>query len=179
MLSPSPESSYAFAIRIGIALNELDPAAVPADVRSAEAQGFDLVASGEHLFFHGPIPNAFVTLVTAAAVTDTSPRWRSCRYIPPLWPPSWPQPSIACSVVDSNWDGVAGEFPPEFAAAGLGNDRSHCAKPVAPNRINRTPRARPSCVARKLRFASAGEPCGAATPVCLVTWVRGTYDNER
>jgi hypothetical protein len=73
VLSPSPESSYAFAIRIGIALNELDPAAVPADVRSAEAQGFDLVASGEHLFFHGPIPNAFVTLVTAAAVTDTSP----------------------------------------------------------------------------------------------------------
>lgn len=123
MRSPSPEGGYVSAMRIGLALNELDPAAVPADARSAEAQGFDLVASGEHLFFHGPIPNAFVTLAAAAAVTDTV-RLLSSLTILPLYPAALAAKLAAAVDCVSRGRlelgvGVGGEFPPEFAAVGM------------------------------------------------------------
>jgi alkanesulfonate monooxygenase SsuD/methylene tetrahydromethanopterin reductase-like flavin-dependent oxidoreductase (luciferase family) len=59
------------AVRVGLALDPAgDPAGVPGQARAAEAAGFDLLASGEHVLFHGPAANAFVTLATAAAVTE-------------------------------------------------------------------------------------------------------------
>ena len=62
-----------------------DPADVPGAARRAEELGFDLVTSGEHLFFHGPTPNAFLTLAAAAAVTERI-RLVSTLTLLPLYP---------------------------------------------------------------------------------------------
>ena len=37
--------------------------------REAEEQGFDLIAAGEHLFFHGPVSNGLISLAAAAGAT--------------------------------------------------------------------------------------------------------------
>ena len=47
-----------------------DPGDITGEARHAERLGFDLAAAGEHVFFHGPVGNAFVTLAAAAAVTE-------------------------------------------------------------------------------------------------------------
>jgi alkanesulfonate monooxygenase SsuD/methylene tetrahydromethanopterin reductase-like flavin-dependent oxidoreductase (luciferase family) len=49
-----------------------DPGDIAGEARHAERLGFDLAAAGEHVFFHGPVGNAFVTLAAAAAVTAVS-----------------------------------------------------------------------------------------------------------
>jgi alkanesulfonate monooxygenase SsuD/methylene tetrahydromethanopterin reductase-like flavin-dependent oxidoreductase (luciferase family) len=110
-------------MRIGLALNELDLAATAADARSAEAQGFDLVASGEHLFFHGPVPNAFIVLAAASAVTHTV-RLLTSLTILPLYPAALAAKLAATLDCISNGRlelgiGVGGEFPAEFAAVGV------------------------------------------------------------
>ena len=47
-----------------------DQRAVAAEARAAEQAGYDGLATGEHLFFHGPHPNGFVALAAAAGATD-------------------------------------------------------------------------------------------------------------
>lgn len=110
-------------MRIGLAMDEHDPAGIPDGARRAEEQGFDLVASGEHLFFHGPIPNAFVALAAAAAVT-TRVRLLTSLTILPLYPAALA--AKLASTVDcisrgrlELGVGVGGEYPPEFAAVGV------------------------------------------------------------
>ncbi len=100
-----------------------DPAAAADDGRQAETLGFDGVAAGEHLFFHGPVGNGFVTLAAAAGST-TRVRLISALTLLPLYPAA-----LAVKLATSldqvsggrfEWGvGVGGEFPPEFTAAGV------------------------------------------------------------
>jgi hypothetical protein len=54
-----------------------DRGAIAGEARHAERLGFDLAAAGEHVFFHGPVANAFVTTVAdPAAPKRRSPRRR-------------------------------------------------------------------------------------------------------
>jgi alkanesulfonate monooxygenase SsuD/methylene tetrahydromethanopterin reductase-like flavin-dependent oxidoreductase (luciferase family) len=96
--------------------------AVAADARRAEQLGFDLVASGEHLFFHGPTSNAFITLAAAAGATERI-RLLSALTILPLYPMAMAAKMASALDLISNgrFDlgvGVGGEYPPEFAAVG-------------------------------------------------------------
>ena len=96
---------------------------VAAAAQQAEELGFDYVSCGEHLFFHGAVPNAFVALSAAAAVTE---RIKPLSSIPilPLYPAA--MAAKLATMVDvisagrfSLGIGVGGEFPREFAAAGV------------------------------------------------------------
>lgn len=108
-------------MRVGITVD--DPATVVAEARRAETLGFDLLGCGEHLFFHGPTPNSFAMLAAAAAVTS---RVRLVTSIALL--PLYPAAVVAkmAGVIDGISNGrfelgvgAGGEYPPEFAAAGV------------------------------------------------------------
>jgi alkanesulfonate monooxygenase SsuD/methylene tetrahydromethanopterin reductase-like flavin-dependent oxidoreductase (luciferase family) len=108
-------------MRVGITVD--DPGTVVAEARRAEALGFDILGCGEHVFFHGPTPNSFAMLAAAAAVTS---RMRLVSSIALL--PLYPAAVVAkmASVVDCISGGrfelgvgAGGEYPPEFAAAGI------------------------------------------------------------
>lgn len=99
-----------------------DPGGVAGEARWAEQAGFDLVTAGEHLFFHGPVSNAFITLAAAAAVTERV-RLVSSLTVLPVYP------MVLAAKMAASLDGVSrgrfelgigvgGEYPPEFAAAG-------------------------------------------------------------
>ena len=51
-------------MRIGLTIDA--PSTVVADAQQAEELGFDFLACGEHLFFHGPVSNSFAVLAAAA-----------------------------------------------------------------------------------------------------------------
>ncbi|HEY0935607.1 MAG TPA: LLM class flavin-dependent oxidoreductase [Trebonia sp.] len=98
-------------------------AGVPALAAGAEDAGFDLIACGEHLFFHGPVPNAFVALAAAAGAT-TRIRLLSALTILPLYPAAVAAKLVATldGVSGGRFElgvGVGGEYPAEFAAAGV------------------------------------------------------------
>jgi alkanesulfonate monooxygenase SsuD/methylene tetrahydromethanopterin reductase-like flavin-dependent oxidoreductase (luciferase family) len=100
-----------------------DPGNVCDEARQAERLGFDLVAAGEHVFFHGPVSNAFVTLAAAAAVTERV-RLLSALTILPVYPMAIAAKMAATldQVSRGRFElgvGVGGEFPPEFAATGV------------------------------------------------------------
>jgi probable F420-dependent oxidoreductase len=110
-------------VKAGLMLATADPADVPGAARRAEQLGFDLVGSGEHVFFHGPTANAFVSLAAAAAVTERI-RLVSSLTLLPLYP------MALVAKLTSTLDrlsrgrfelgvGVGGEYPPEFAASGV------------------------------------------------------------
>jgi probable F420-dependent oxidoreductase len=111
-------------VKAGLMLGSLgDPGGVPDAARRAEQLGFDLVSSGEHVFFHGPTSNAFLTLAAAAAVTERI-RLVSTLTLLPLYP------MALVAKLTANLDqlsggrfelgvGVGGEYPPEFAASGV------------------------------------------------------------
>ncbi|MGY1710577.1 LLM class flavin-dependent oxidoreductase [Geodermatophilus sp. SYSU D00758] len=99
-----------------------DQTAVAAEARSAEDAGYDGVATGEHLFFHGPVANGFVTLAAAAGATSRI-RLLSSLTVLPLYPAALAA-KLATTldrVSGGRFDlgvGVGGEHPPEFVAAG-------------------------------------------------------------
>ena len=100
-----------------------EPADTPAEARWAEQAGFDLLAGGEHLFFHGPVSNAFITLSAAAAVTERI-RLLSSLTILPVYPMALAakMAAILDRLSHGRFElgvGVGGEYPPEFAAAGV------------------------------------------------------------
>ena len=100
-----------------------DPAHVGPFARRAEEQGFDFVACGEHVFFHGPVTNAFVTLAAAAGATKRV-RLLSALAMLPLYPAALAAKMIATldRVSSGRFDlgvGVGGEYPPEFEAVGI------------------------------------------------------------
>lgn len=108
-------------MRVGVALEKLDSAVEDAQV--AEALGFDYVHVGEHLFFNGPTPNAFVVLSAAAAVTQRIGLLSAVTLLP-----LYPAVTVAklAGVLDTMSGGrfnlgvgVGGENPREFAAAGV------------------------------------------------------------
>lgn len=109
-------------MRVGITLGR-DERDVARDARWAEEIGFDQVASGEHLFFHGPTSNGFITLAAAAGATERI-RLLSALTIVPVYPAAV-LAKLAASldqVSNGRFDlgvGIGGEYPPEFVAAGV------------------------------------------------------------
>jgi alkanesulfonate monooxygenase SsuD/methylene tetrahydromethanopterin reductase-like flavin-dependent oxidoreductase (luciferase family) len=90
--------------------------------RLAEDRGFDYLACGEHLAFHGPTTNAFVSLAVAAGAT-TSIRLLSAVTLLPLYPAALAAKLAMSLDVASGGRftlgvGIGGEYPAEFAAVG-------------------------------------------------------------
>lgn len=91
--------------------------------RLAEECGFDYLACGEHLSFHGPTANAFISLSVAGGAT-TSIKLVSSVTLLPLYPPALAA-KLACSLDVASGGrftlgvGVGGEFPREFEASGV------------------------------------------------------------
>jgi probable F420-dependent oxidoreductase len=100
-----------------------DQREVVKEARTAEADGYDGIATGEHLFFHGPVSNGFVALAAAAGATDRI-RLLSSLTLLPLYPAPLAAKLAATldQVSNGRFDmgvGVGGEHPPEFVAAGV------------------------------------------------------------
>jgi probable F420-dependent oxidoreductase len=95
-----------------------------ADVAAAaERGGWDHLACGEHVFFHGPTPNALVTLAAASGATSRI-RLLSALTILPLYPVALVAKMIATidGLSRGRFDlgvGVGGEYPAEFEACGV------------------------------------------------------------
>jgi probable F420-dependent oxidoreductase len=99
-----------------------DQGSVADEARAAEDAGYDGVATGEHLFFHGPVTNGFVTLAAAAGATRRI-RLLSSLTVLPLYPAALAikLATTLDQVSNGRFDlgvGVGGEHPPEFVAAG-------------------------------------------------------------
>ncbi|HYZ66494.1 MAG TPA: LLM class flavin-dependent oxidoreductase [Mycobacterium sp.] len=111
-------------IRIGLMFPPFhDPVDAGPLARQAEAAGFDFFACGEHVFFHGPVPNAFITLAAAAATTERI-RLLSALTVLPMYPVALAAKLITTldRVSGGRFDlgvGVGGEYPPEFEAVGI------------------------------------------------------------
>lgn len=108
-------------MRVGLSVGDLSTLAD--DARHAEALGFDDVACGEHAFFHGAVPNAFVGLAAAAGATSTV-RLVSAISLAPLYPPAlFAKLAATLDVVSGGRFelglGAGGEYPPEFEACGV------------------------------------------------------------
>jgi probable F420-dependent oxidoreductase len=98
-------------------------ASIPELARSAEALGFDYIASGEHVFFHGPMPSALIHVAVAAGAT-TSIRLMTSVVLLPLYPPALLAKMVAALDVASGGRltvgvGIGGEYPAEFVACGV------------------------------------------------------------
>ncbi|MEU1548330.1 LLM class flavin-dependent oxidoreductase [Nocardia sp. NPDC005745] len=93
------------------------------DAAAAEAAGFDGVSTGEHLFFHGATPNAFVSLAAAAGATSRIRLLSSLTILPLYSAALAAKLAIGLDQVsEGRFDfgiGVGGEFPGEFTAAGV------------------------------------------------------------
>lgn len=108
-------------MKIGIGVNTADD--VVAAARRGEELGFDFLHAGEHVFFHGPTPNAFVHLSAAAAVTSRIELLSAVTLLG-LYPASLAAKMASVLDVVSGGRlnlgvGVGGEFPKEFAATGV------------------------------------------------------------
>jgi probable F420-dependent oxidoreductase len=109
-------------MRVAITLGR-DHGQFARQARWAEEAGFDAVSVGEHLFFYGPTPNAFVALAAAAGATERV-RLLSSLTIVPVYPVALLAKLAATldQVSNGRFDlgvGVGGEYPPEFVAAGV------------------------------------------------------------
>src|SRR5215472_13721564 len=96
---------------------------VPEAARLAENLGYDYLCSGEHMMFHGPVPNSLITLAVAAGVTSRI-KLMSTVVLLPLYTPM--VLAKMTSVLDVASEGryhmgigVGGEFPKEFEACGV------------------------------------------------------------
>jgi probable F420-dependent oxidoreductase len=108
-------------MKIGLTIGT--PATTVVDARQAEQLGFDYVACGEHLFFHGPVPNSLAVLAAAAGVTSRV-RLVSTVTLLPLYPAALVAKLAATIDVVSGGRfelgvGAGGEFPTEFDAVGV------------------------------------------------------------
>jgi alkanesulfonate monooxygenase SsuD/methylene tetrahydromethanopterin reductase-like flavin-dependent oxidoreductase (luciferase family) len=98
----------------------LDDAAITvSDAVLAESRGFDFVACGEHLFFHGPTPNSFISLAAAAGATKAI-RLVSTITLLPQYPAAL---AASLDVVSGGrfelGIGAGGEYAEEFKAVGV------------------------------------------------------------
>jgi probable F420-dependent oxidoreductase len=105
----------------GIALGLMSGA--KAEARNAEALGFDYLATGEHIMFHGPTANNMVSLAAAAGATERI-KLMSGIVLVPLYPPPLLAKQVAMLDVVSDGRfhlgvGVGGEFPKEFDAVNV------------------------------------------------------------
>jgi probable F420-dependent oxidoreductase len=109
-------------VRVVLALSS-DQRSVAAEASAAEAVDYDGVAIGEHLFFHGPVTNAFVSLAAAAGATSRI-RLLSSLTVLPLYPAALAAKLATTldQVSNGRFDlgvGIGGEYPKEFVAAGV------------------------------------------------------------
>ena len=93
------------------------------EAREAEAQGYDYVATGEHVFFHGPTTNGLITLAAAAGATERI-KLLSAITLVPLYPAALLAKQVMVLDVISQGRfnlgvGVGGEFAKEFEACGV------------------------------------------------------------
>ncbi|MBO0815838.1 MAG: LLM class flavin-dependent oxidoreductase [Actinobacteria bacterium] len=100
-----------------------DQAHVVPMAQRAERLGFDYFCCGEHVFFHGPVPNAFVALAAAAGATERI-RLLSALTVLPVYPAALAAKLVATldQVSRGRFEfgvGVGGEHPPEFEAVGV------------------------------------------------------------
>jgi alkanesulfonate monooxygenase SsuD/methylene tetrahydromethanopterin reductase-like flavin-dependent oxidoreductase (luciferase family) len=91
--------------------------------RAAESMSVDYVFQGEHVFFHGPVPNSLIDLSFAAAVTQRVKLLSSATLVP-LYPAALLAKMAASLAVNSGGRfnlgvGVGGDFPAEFEACGV------------------------------------------------------------
>ena len=91
--------------------------------RRAEEWGYDLLACGEHVFFHVPTTNAFVALAAAAGATSRI-RLLSAVTVLPAYPAALAAKMAATldGVSGGRLElgvGVGGEFPAELTACGV------------------------------------------------------------
>jgi probable F420-dependent oxidoreductase len=107
-------------VAVGLTLPLEDPAAFAA---AAEEHGFDLVATGEHVAFHGPTANGFVWLAAAAGATRRIRLVSTVTLLPQY-------PAVLAAKLAASLDhvsggrfelgvGVGGEYPEEFRAVGV------------------------------------------------------------
>lgn len=108
-------------VEFGISLRRFDE--IPQEAREAEAQGYEFLSAGEHVFFHGPTTNGLVALAVAAGATERIKLMTSITLIP-LYPAALLAKQIASLDVASGGRfalgvGVGGEFAKEFQACGV------------------------------------------------------------
>jgi len=94
---------------------QLDPGRVVPLARRAEELGYDILARGEHVFFHVPTPNAFVALAAAAGATARI-RLLSAATVLPVYPAPLAAKMVATldGVSGGRFElgvGVGGEYP--------------------------------------------------------------------
>lgn len=91
--------------------------------RKTEELGYDFLGCGEHVMFHGPVSNTFISLSVAAGVT-TKIKLLSSIVLLPLYPAALVAKMGAALDVASGGRynfgvGIGGEFPKEFEACGV------------------------------------------------------------
>ncbi len=96
---------------------------IPEFARRVEDLGYDVLGCGEHVMFHGPIGNTYVSLAMAAGVTERI-KLMSTIALLPLYPAALAAKMGAVLDVASGGRymfgiGVGGEFPREFEACGV------------------------------------------------------------
>jgi probable F420-dependent oxidoreductase len=96
---------------------------IPALARRAETLGYDLFACGEHVFFHGPVPNGLVALAAAGGATERI-RLLSALTLVPTYPAALLAKMVATldGVTGGRFEfgvGIGGEYPAELRACGL------------------------------------------------------------
>lgn len=94
-----------------------------ARARLVEDLGFDHLATGEHLMFHGPTPNSLIALAAAAGATERIGLMSTITLVP-LYPAALLAKQVATldRVSGGRFSlgvGVGGEFPREFDAVGV------------------------------------------------------------
>ena len=91
--------------------------------RNIEDLGFDVLSAGEHVSFHGPIGNTYITLSVAAGAT-TSIKLMSAIVLLPLYPAALAA-KLGAALDNASGGryqfgiGVGGENPKEFEACGV------------------------------------------------------------
>lgn len=100
-----------------------DPAAARRLVRLAEDNGFSAIAVGDHLAFALPILDPFVQLAQVAALSDRLTVQTSVYLLPLRHPTPVAKQAATLDIISGGRFvmglGVGGEFPGEFAAAGV------------------------------------------------------------
>jgi probable F420-dependent oxidoreductase len=96
---------------------------IPKAAQMVESLGYDYLCSGEHMMFHGPVPNSLITLAIAAGATSRI-KLMSTVVLLPLYTPMVLAKMTSVLDVASNGRyhmgiGVGGEFPKEFEACGV------------------------------------------------------------
>lgn len=96
---------------------------IPALARRAEALGYDLFACGEHVFFHGAVPNGLIALAAAGGATERI-RLLSALTLVPTYPAALLAKMVATldGVTGGRFEfgvGIGGEYPSELRACGV------------------------------------------------------------